>query len=114
VVNTFNPALGRQRQVELCDFKGSLVYNSSSRAARVTQRNPVLENKKSYNLVIKPFLRAVRPVQSSCSSCLLGFASPLRELVLLWRCWRLLGGSSLDDGFTGRRSRWSPETGPRF
>ena len=36
------PALGRQRQVDLCEFKASLVYRESSRTARtVTQRNPV-------------------------------------------------------------------------
>ena len=34
----------RQRQVELCEFKASLVYRVSSRTARATQRNPVLKN----------------------------------------------------------------------
>jgi hypothetical protein len=33
-------ALGRQRQVDLCEFKASLVYRVSSRIARATQRNP--------------------------------------------------------------------------
>ena len=37
------PALGRQRQVDLCEFKASLVYRVVSRTARATQRNPVLE-----------------------------------------------------------------------
>ena len=38
------PALGRQRQVDLCEFKSNLVYRVSSRTARaVTQRNPVLK-----------------------------------------------------------------------
>jgi hypothetical protein len=34
-----NPALGRQRQrqLELCEFKASLVYRVSSRAARATE-----------------------------------------------------------------------------
>jgi hypothetical protein len=36
----------RQRQVDLCEFKASLIYRASSRTARVTQRNPVLKNKK--------------------------------------------------------------------
>ena len=39
----------RQRQVNLCEFEASLLYRASSRAARATQRNPVLEkqtNKK--------------------------------------------------------------------
>ena len=36
------PALGRQKQVDLSEFKASLVYKVSSRLARtVTQRNPV-------------------------------------------------------------------------
>ena len=35
------PALGRQRQADLCEFKPTLVYEVSSRRARATQRNPV-------------------------------------------------------------------------
>jgi hypothetical protein len=44
------PALGRQRQVDHCEFKASLVYRMSSKIARVTQRNPVLKNKTKQNL----------------------------------------------------------------
>jgi hypothetical protein len=33
------PALGRQRQVELCEFEFILVYRASSSTARVTQRH---------------------------------------------------------------------------
>ena len=33
--------LGRQRQVDLCEFEDSLVYRGSSRIAKSTQRNPV-------------------------------------------------------------------------
>jgi hypothetical protein len=40
------PALGRQRQVDLCEFKVSLVYRASSQAARATQTNSVLKNQK--------------------------------------------------------------------
>ena len=41
------PALREQRQVDLCEPEGSLVYRVSSRTARtVTQRNPFSENKK--------------------------------------------------------------------
>jgi hypothetical protein len=40
------PALRRQRQVSLCEFKASLVYSLSSRKARATQRNPVKKKKK--------------------------------------------------------------------
>jgi hypothetical protein len=35
------PALRRQRQVDLCKFKASMVYRASSRTARDTQKNPV-------------------------------------------------------------------------
>ena len=36
------PALRRQRQMELCEFKASLVYRARSRTLRAfTQRNPV-------------------------------------------------------------------------
>jgi hypothetical protein len=38
VASAFNPALGRQKQVKLCEFKASLGYKSSSRTARATQR----------------------------------------------------------------------------
>ena len=38
------PALGRQKQVDLCEFETSLVYRGSSRTA---QRNPVLKNKQT-------------------------------------------------------------------
>jgi hypothetical protein len=38
--------LRRQSQVDLCEFKASLVYKASSKTVRaVTQRNPVLKNK---------------------------------------------------------------------
>ena len=36
---TLIPALGRQRQVNLCEFEASLVYRVSSRIARATQKN---------------------------------------------------------------------------
>jgi hypothetical protein len=37
------PELRRQKQVDLCKFKGSLNYRESSRKARTTQRNPALK-----------------------------------------------------------------------
>ena len=40
------PALGRQRQVGICEFEASLVYRVSSRASKATQGNNVIENKK--------------------------------------------------------------------
>jgi hypothetical protein len=39
------PALGRQRHVDLCEFKASLIYRVSSRTAKATQRNLVSKNK---------------------------------------------------------------------
>ena len=45
------PALGRQRQEDLCEFEASLVYKASSRTARtVTQRNPV--SKQTNTIII--------------------------------------------------------------
>lgn len=41
MVHTFNSST----QVDLHEFKVSLVYRSSSRTARTTQRNPYLKNK---------------------------------------------------------------------
>ena len=38
------PALGRQRQVDLCEFEASLVYRVSSRTARATKMSPVSIN----------------------------------------------------------------------
>lgn len=34
-------ALWRQRQVNLCEFEGGLVYGTSFRTTRATKRNPV-------------------------------------------------------------------------
>ena len=38
------PALGKQRQSDLCEFEASLVYRASFRTGtKATQRNPVLK-----------------------------------------------------------------------
>ena len=37
----FNPILGRQKQVDLRDFKASLLFTVNSRTARATQRSSV-------------------------------------------------------------------------
>ena len=55
---TLIPALRRQRQEDLCEFKASLVYRASSSTARIVkQRNPVLKDKtnkqKELNLLIE-------------------------------------------------------------
>jgi hypothetical protein len=41
--------MGRQRQVDLCEFKASLVYRASSRTAKATQRNPLSKTNKQTN-----------------------------------------------------------------
>ena len=46
VVYALIPALGRQRQVDLCEFKDSLVYRVNARTAKDTQRNPVSKSQK--------------------------------------------------------------------
>jgi hypothetical protein len=40
------PALRRQRQVDLSEFKAILVYRTNSRTARATQRHPVFKRKE--------------------------------------------------------------------
>ena len=37
----FIPALGRQRQPDLCEFKARMIYRVSSKTSRATKRNPV-------------------------------------------------------------------------
>ena len=39
------PAPRRQRQTDLCEFEVSLVYKTSSRTAKATQRNLVSKKK---------------------------------------------------------------------
>ena len=42
------PALGRQRQADLCEFENSLLYRASSRTgSKAIQRNPVSINKQT-------------------------------------------------------------------
>jgi len=41
VVHALIPALGRQRQADLCEFEASLVYKVSAKTVRATQKNPV-------------------------------------------------------------------------
>jgi hypothetical protein len=38
-----NPALGRQRQENFCEYEASLGYKARSRIARATQRKPCLK-----------------------------------------------------------------------
>jgi hypothetical protein len=41
------PALGRQRQVDLCELKASLVYRVNYRIARATTEKPYLKKTKT-------------------------------------------------------------------
>ena len=43
------PTLGRQRQVELCEFEGSLVYRASSRTGFKAAEKPCLGKTKQNN-----------------------------------------------------------------
>jgi hypothetical protein len=45
-------ALKRQRQEDLCEFKDSLVYRSSSRLARTTQKDPVSKIKQQQKDIV--------------------------------------------------------------
>jgi hypothetical protein len=59
------PALRKQRQADLCEFKGSLIYRVSSRTARaVTQRNPVSKKKKKKRKREQPLYLSKRPYRS--------------------------------------------------
>ena len=50
-MHAFNPSTRKQRQVDLYDFKASLVYRGNSRTgSKATQRNPVSKNKIKYFL----------------------------------------------------------------
>ena len=40
------PALGRQRQVDLCEFKASRVYKLSFRTIKATQKNLLVSTNK--------------------------------------------------------------------
>ena len=48
-----SPALGRQRQVELCELKASLVYRVSSRTTRTVSSLPKMLFCHNYNTVSK-------------------------------------------------------------
>ena len=58
------PALGRQRQVNLCGFEASLVYRMISRTGRtVTRKNPLSKTKqteKDTNTIERRELRDLR------------------------------------------------------
>lgn len=47
------PALVRQRQEDLSQFKASLVYIGNSGIARTTQRDPISKNKNNKKETVK-------------------------------------------------------------
>ena len=47
------PALGKQKQVDLCESETSLAYRATSRTARVTQKNPVSNKTNNKKMVPK-------------------------------------------------------------
>ena len=48
MVHAFDPCIGRRRQTS--ELEASLIYESSSRIARATQRNPVSKNQPNKTL----------------------------------------------------------------
>ena len=48
------PALGRQRQADLCEFKASIVYKVSSRTARATHRETLSQKQAEQAKESKP------------------------------------------------------------
>jgi hypothetical protein len=54
------PALGRQKQADLCKFEANLVYRASSRTTRSTQENPVLKNQNGRAWWRTPLVPALR------------------------------------------------------
>ena len=56
-VESLIPTLGRQKQVDHCEFEVNLVYTASSRTGtKATQRNPVLKNKNNKKLIWHEFV----------------------------------------------------------
>jgi hypothetical protein len=55
------PALRKQRQVDLCEFKTSLVHKASSK----TQRNPVSKNKQQQQKMYKLWLKVYSSIYFS-------------------------------------------------
>lgn len=45
-------ALGKQKKVDFCELKASIVYRVSFRTAKATERNSILKNKTKKNLCV--------------------------------------------------------------
>ena len=52
VAHKFNPSIGRQRLVDLCEFKVSLFYRVSSRTDSKAAEKPFLKKKQEKNMYI--------------------------------------------------------------
>ena len=69
------PALGRQRQVDLCEFKASLVYRASSRTGSIATGKPCFEKQKHQQN--KTYLNVSEKVITVVLNFLLAFNHPL-------------------------------------
>jgi hypothetical protein len=49
MTHAFDPSIWRQRLVDFCEFKASLIYRASSRTARATQKNLVSKRKLKFH-----------------------------------------------------------------
>jgi hypothetical protein len=78
------PALGQQRQVDLCEFKVSL-----SRTVRTTQRNPVTNKKQSMNLGCKKMIQQQRAYSAFSEKQSLGASTQLQGIDAVLRGLRL-------------------------
>ena len=66
--------------MDLREFKANLVYRTSSRTARATQRNPVLKNKAKQNKHHKDLNKHIISVILETGSCILSALEPLGSI----------------------------------
>ena len=112
------PALSRQRQADLCEFKARLVYRVSSRTAKDIQRDPVLKpnppKKTQFTIretiplignrlngvkdaLCKRHKRQERSYLSLCGVLSLGLSHGLRRTVCPFGSWKHLQSSLRGD-----------------
>jgi hypothetical protein len=71
------PVLRRQRQVDLCEFKASLVYKANPGQPRlITQRNPVSKNKQI-------------TIESLMKNCLAQLGMFMEVVFIVFQCSRV-------------------------
>jgi hypothetical protein len=61
------PALGSQRQVNLCDFETSLVYIVSSRIPRATEKSTVSKNQPEHRVPNRGVRKGTEGVEGVCN-----------------------------------------------